>query len=108
MYLMGGGQKPAWIGEIKWSDRIKNNKQHEIRNLHVLLENHKSITGGFVTTRTIKDKMSVNGRNISIIPSTMYCYTVGRNITARLDNISHSLGTITHEESESTRVEVGD
>jgi predicted AAA+ superfamily ATPase len=91
VYLAGGTQKPTWIGEIKWSDRINHDRDHETKSLRVLLTNHKSITSGFITTRTITDKMLINGRNISAVPSAMYCYTVGRNITARLDNLSHGV-----------------
>jgi len=91
VYLADGAQKPTWTGEIKWSDRIEHYKHHETKSLRVLMEHHKSILRGFITTRTITDNMVIDGRNISIIPSAMYCYTVGRNITARLDNLSHSV-----------------
>jgi predicted AAA+ superfamily ATPase len=108
VYLLGGTQRPSWIGEIKWSDRIQNNKHNETKSLRVLLQNHKSITGGFITSRTITDEMIIEGRHITIIPSALYCYTVGRNITAKLDNLSSGGGETVHEESKPPRVEVGD
>lgn len=89
VFLAGGAQKPSWIGEIKWSDRFRTKKFEELRNLRVLLDNFSSITGGFLTTKTITDTITLSGRRIDVVPSAMYCYTVGRNIAARLDNLAN-------------------
>ena len=90
VYLSGAAQKPAWIGEIKWSDRIDSNRQRETQNLRVLLEKHKSIGGGFITTKSISASMTIEGRQINITPTAMYCYAVGRKITGSLNKLTEA------------------
>ena len=55
--------------------------------MQVLLEKHKGIKTSFFTTRTISRTDELMGRPLNIRPSALYCYIVGRNITARLDQI---------------------
>lgn len=87
VYLAGATERPHWIGEIKWSDRISKNKHHELRHMRSLLINHPTIAGGFFTTKTITESCILENRQIDIVPSSLYCYTIGRNITARLDAV---------------------
>ena len=84
---LGGGERPTWIGEIKWSDRINNHFKEQTDAIEVLLGKHKSINSTFFTTRTISREDSIMGRPLHIRPTAFYCYIVGRNITARLDEI---------------------
>ena len=86
VYLAGAQQSPLWIGEIKWSDHVKTNKEHEIKSLSLLLQRHKSIESAFFTTKTITDEFEIDGRVLSVKPSALYCYTVGRNVTSGLNN----------------------
>ena len=83
--LQGMKQKPTWVGEIKWSNRIEKNEYDETKSIRHLLKNHSSIKEGFFTTRTYETKIDVEGRPIDVIPTALYCYTVGRNITASLE-----------------------
>jgi uncharacterized protein len=85
VYLAPADQKPIWIGEIKWSDRISNNFGDETDAIRTLLQKHKSIEDVVFTTRTFDKRVKIEDRPMTIIPSALYCYTVGRNITARLD-----------------------
>jgi uncharacterized protein len=84
---LGAEQKPIWIGEIKWSDRIQTNFGEQTGAIDVLLRKHKSINSAFLTTKTISGEKLLQGRPLRIHPSAFYCYIVGRNITARLDQI---------------------
>lgn len=77
-------QKPVWVGEIKWSDRVHDHREETLRGLTTLLKRHKSIATGFLTTRTLQDDLQIEGRPVSIVPSAAYCYIVGRNITSIL------------------------
>ncbi len=86
VYLAGAQQTPRWIGEIKWSDHIKTNREHEIKSLKLFLERHKSIKSVFFTTKTITDEFEIDGRTVSVSPSALYCYAIGRNITKELNN----------------------
>ncbi|MBY0509021.1 MAG: ATP-binding protein [Rhodospirillaceae bacterium] len=80
-----GDQKPRWLGEIKWSDRIQSHWGEETKGLSSMLKRHKSITSAFFTTKTIEAESTLEGRRLTIYPSAAYCYLVGRNITSRLD-----------------------
>jgi uncharacterized protein len=84
VFLAGAGQIPYWIGEIKWSDRIKNHRADETRSMEVLLKRHSKIKTSFFTTRSVRQDTMLDGRELAIIPSALYCYTVGRNITTHL------------------------
>lgn len=85
VYLSPGKQKPQWIGEIKWSDRVLNNRDDETRGLSTLLRKHASIMAAVLTSKTVEDEIMLEGRSVLIIPSSAYCYMVGRNITSSLD-----------------------
>lgn len=85
VYLDGANERPGWIGEIKWSDRIKQNFEREIRSVRTLLANHDNIRSCFVTTKTYGGHRNVGKKILRMTPSALYCYTVGRNIMDRLD-----------------------
>jgi predicted AAA+ superfamily ATPase len=85
VYLAPGNQEPLWIGEIKWSDRINRNFSDETSAVRTLLQKHKSINAVVFTTKTLDKMITLESRPMRIVPSSLYCYTVGRNITARLD-----------------------
>jgi uncharacterized protein len=78
-------QRPYWIGEIKWSDRIQNRFSDKTQAIRTLLANHKSINAVIFTTRTYSGEVTLEDRPMMIMPSSLYCYTVGRNITSRLE-----------------------
>lgn len=83
---MPGDQRPSWIGEIKWSDRVKNEWGRETAGLATLIRRHKSIKAAIITTRTFESETAeLEGLHLQIRPSAAYCYILGRNITARLD-----------------------
>lgn len=84
VYLHDATQVPHWIGEIKWSDRIEKHYGDETKSIQTLLRKHKSILSCFITTKTIHSSGTLEGRDFMIWPSSLYCYTVGRNITTRI------------------------
>lgn len=85
VYLMGGNQKPLWIGEIKWSDRVATHPADETWALNWLTKRHDSIRHAVFTTKTHEGELNVNGIPVQVTPSAAYCYILGRNITAPLD-----------------------
>jgi hypothetical protein len=87
VYLRPSDQKPLWIGEIKWSDQVQNKYGEETKSLSFLLKNHKTIESAFLTTKTISKLSNLQERKFTIWPSSLYCYIVGRNITASLDKV---------------------
>ncbi len=88
VYLSPDTSKPYWIGEIKWSDRIKSAYSDVTRSLGTLLKNHQTIKSVFLTTKTYTSTSKLENQELRILPSALYCYTVGRNITARLDSVA--------------------
>lgn len=78
-------QKPSWIGEVKWSDRIESHWGKTTSAVSLLLKRHKSIKSAFFTTKTVQIERELEGKIVRAIPSAAYCYLVGRNITSKLD-----------------------
>jgi hypothetical protein len=87
VYLSASDDKPLWIGEIKWSDRVRDHEYEETKSVQTLLRKHKTIEAGFITTKTVRAKINLEGREIELVPTAVYCYTVGKNITSRLDSL---------------------
>lgn len=88
VYLDPGAQKPRWIGEIKWSDRVGENQGEETKNLATLLRRHPSIRECIITSKSLSKEIELEGRLVHIYPSAAYCYILGRNITSRLDTLA--------------------
>lgn len=101
VYLQGVDQKPIWIGEIKWSDRIVNKKEEETAALTTLLQKHPTIKDSFITTKKVRADWEIENRPVQLLPSAAYCYLVGRNITANLDlAMLRNLGISTVKQAE--------
>jgi uncharacterized protein len=90
---LGPDQKPHWVGEIKWSDRLEQKFGEELAPIQMIIEKHSSVRTAFVTTRTVGRVATLAGRPLSIWPSALYCYIVGRNITAHLDEMVEQVPT---------------
>jgi predicted AAA+ superfamily ATPase len=82
VYLDKALQKPYWAGEIKWSDRIHDDSSRMLRNIRYLQGRNKAMKSAFITSRTVSSSAKVGDITARIIPSAVYCYTVGRNITS--------------------------
>lgn len=86
--MLGANQKPQGLIEIKWSDRIGERQNDEMRAMQALIKKHKSIRAAIFTTRTISEMISLEDVSVRVIPSAAYCYTVGRNVTRGLENMA--------------------
>ena len=76
-------QKPNWAVEVKWSD-WPTSKHEMLENCVQFAKLHPTIVHSItVTTRTIK--MSIEYRQVQFrfIPSSLYAYTLGKNILER-------------------------
>ncbi len=88
VYLRPSDEKPLWIGEIRWSDRVKNQFGEQTKSLSTLLKNHPTINAAILTSKTVHSlNRELEGRHFEIWPSSLYCYSVGRNITVALDQL---------------------
>ena len=81
VYLSPTSQKADWIGEIKWSDRIQTHKNDVTKHIWTMLENNPSISSAFCTSKTVSETVLVNSKWVSVLPTAIYCYTVGKNVT---------------------------
>ncbi|MEO1168427.1 MAG: ATP-binding protein [Pseudomonadota bacterium] len=84
VYLLPGKEKPLWIGEVKWSDQYAGKPNRQVKHLRHLLGKHDTIESAFLTTRTIAETTELDGRPLTIWPTALYCYTVGKNTTSDL------------------------
>jgi predicted AAA+ superfamily ATPase len=87
VYVRVQDDKPRWIGEIKWSDRIEKHRNEVLESITTFLQNHPTVVSAFCTTKTIADELEIDNRPFKLYPSALYCYIVGKNITAKLDNV---------------------
>lgn len=85
IYLNETQSKPVWAVEVKWSDRHVDHSEE----LQGLIDFTKSNVGNFepiATTRTASGPLHAKGVKIKLRPTSLYCYEVGKNIVANLDN----------------------
>lgn len=81
--LVASNQKPAWIVEVKWSDRPTQNTR-ELENCVQFIKQNKSIKDhALVTTKTVQTTLSYQGINFRFVPSSVYAYMVGANLLSR-------------------------
>lgn len=74
-------QKPVWAGEIKWSDKSKTNFNRIGKHLSNLVRKNSKIKDVFFTSKTYAGIEAIEDLECRIVPSALYAYTVGRNIT---------------------------
>lgn len=88
VYLATDKPKPLWIGEISWSDDVASKYGDATRSVTTMLKKHKkTIKAAFLTTKTLTTATEIEGLRVKIWPSALYCYFVGRNITANLEQL---------------------
>jgi len=81
-FVGSDGASPAgiWAAEIKWSDRPYTRPETIVGIVDFARQT--SLTGiPKVTTRTKTGLRTIKGVAIEFIPSSLYCYTIGKNVT---------------------------
>lgn len=86
LVALAGDQKALWAVEAKWSDRFYE-RPHEMKNIVNFCERNQ-LKEIIVTTRTEKEMITHKGINFELIPSSEYCYTIGKNLIAGKKNIA--------------------
>lgn len=71
-------QNALWVVEVKWSDRCCA----DISDIAAVIEFSKSngIVDPLITTLTQNGDRQIDGINVRYLPSSLYCYTVGKNL----------------------------
>lgn len=75
--------KMEWCVEIKWSNRFYENPE-DLKSLIQFVQKHEFSDAVRVTTIDRKGIKETSGIKISFSEASIYCYTVGRNLTRRL------------------------
>lgn len=75
---------PRWCMEIKWSDRVFHNPR-ELKSLISFAEG-KGISDIRVTTRSLVGTQTIGDILINFLPSSLYCYSLGRNLLSLLNS----------------------
>lgn len=88
VYLTATNDRPVWIGEIKWSDNVIKSTHSEMKNIIHFLKKHESLKNVVFTTKSSFHELKLENRNIFLYPTAVYCYTIGRNITADLEAVT--------------------
>lgn len=83
--LDGSTQKPRFVVEIKWSDRIADDPR-ELRALCELAKKHAFVRQPLVTTRTHAGTVELDDVQIELAPVALHCYTIARNLLLRARN----------------------
>src|SRR5205085_4524458 len=74
------GRKPEWAVEVKWSDRYCDHPG-ELKSLIDFCRANKLEEPPLVTSITKTLVCDVRGIQIRFLPASLYCYTVGYNVT---------------------------
>ena len=67
--------KPAWLVEVKWSDRFYNNPG-ELNSLDAFMEKN-GLDDAIVTSKTAYGLVEYKKRHLLFMPSSLYAYFVG-------------------------------
>ncbi len=71
-------QMVSWAIEVKWTDRFYN-RPSDLKNL-IQFCHSNNLEDAAVTTLTKTGKIKLENVNLDFIPTSIYCYTVGKNI----------------------------
>jgi len=71
--------KLKFVIEIRWSDQIPKTL-NELPGFHSLVSKNALTRKLLVTTRTFKDKITLDGFEIEFMPLALHCYIVSRNL----------------------------
>ena len=78
---LGSQREPDWCVEVKWSDRPPSHPE-ELSGVFALANRYPTISAS-ITTRTIEARSDSwpGTKPLEFIPTSLYCYMVGRNLT---------------------------
>ncbi len=74
-------QKPQWCVEIKWSNKAAEDYAH-LKNVKFFCVAHK-LKKTRVTTYDIRRVEKIDDIEYDFLPSSLYCYMVGKNLMER-------------------------
>ena len=82
LIFLSGEMRPTWFIEVKWSDSAVT-KPKCWRAIDEFAASKKSLKSGVFTSRTLSSQRTVGSFKARVVPSAIYCFTVGRNTARR-------------------------
>lgn len=90
VFINEAEQKASWAGEIKWSDKIGTRPEMELKHLRALVTKQPKLKSVFFTTKTLLlQDIEIAGRAVTVVPTSLYCYTVGKNAAGSVNRLRH-------------------
>lgn len=96
--ISSGVQRPNWAVEVKWSNRPAKDSS-QMQPLISFCRSNK-LAKATCTTRSIAGKRSYGGVDVEFIPTALYCYMVGRNITNTINIMHNPISALPDNEEE--------
>lgn len=78
MVFLGPNYRPSWVTEVKWTDRVATRKKELQHVIDFCKRNH--LDEAAITTRSIRETINLDGVEVHLIPTALYCYTIGWNL----------------------------
>lgn len=96
VHVSGGSQRPDWAVELKWS----NKPTKDASQLHALVSfcRTNGLNKAACTTRSVSGRRTYGEVEVEFVPTALYCYMVGRNITSYLTDRRMAFSTMVDED----------
>lgn len=78
-----GQRKADWVVEVKWSDRYFE-RPSELKGVLEFATRNPLSRPPLITTRTQRGSKTVDGIELQFVPTSVHCYTIGRNVLSRM------------------------
>lgn len=83
VYVSGSKLSIEWAVEVKWSDSATSNPYTDLKGLCEFIQTKKGKVFRF-TTLTKSGQIELYGTPVVYMPTSLYCYTIGKNLTKDL------------------------
>jgi predicted AAA+ superfamily ATPase len=78
-----GQRKADWVVEVKWSDRYFE-RPSELKGVLEFAAKNTLSRSPLITTKTQRGSKIVDGVELQFVPTSLHCYTIGRNVLRRM------------------------
>jgi hypothetical protein len=76
-------RKADWVVEVKWSDRFFE-RSGDLKGVLAFAARNELSRPPLITTRTKSGLVEVQGIKLRFVPTSLHCYTIGRNVLDRV------------------------
>lgn len=76
--MQGADHSPSWAVEIKWTNAVDRPEQR-FAALAAFIRDGR-LKSAFMTAKTMRGEIELAGLRIPLIPASLYCYSVGKNL----------------------------